>query len=1089
MSKKQLLLIAALGFLLALLSFSMTYAAEPKGLPSFPDPADPQSWVLQRDMTWEDFHPNPVIDWMTDLNPAGLARPSSVSNPGNPSLNRKIIGGLVMIEYLDRKFISRQPQNSDPTGFRMYKEDGTGMEDEITRNPVVSGSQMVADLKYDGDISQVTNADFSQWWADYLNKPQEINNYSTIDEYYRENTYGKWAIDLRPYGPFTIPYFEFETMGYDMSSSFQTYRDVPPSFRSGSSGTSNSPTFDSIAIPFARDSRVPFTDLDFFFMLHAGYDESGVWQQLGMAQFPNRASIPYELGPGPRMLKVEQFFTENPSYLTTYATRYGSTPSATFWRNERDKYAAMVTAGTAADYVFHLQQSDWDWVNAYNAQTQRNTRYVSFTCWEAAVGEWSHMSTASATLTGAGRTIRYSTQGENDGMGTFAHEFGHIGELPDNYQLQWTINNSPLTEPWEIMSRGQLGGPFDYHTRWEVPGIQGGTVPTVATMRNKIVLKAYDAKNNNPSNTVSANGAEADELLEIRVQDLAASTPVVAEVVARNIPLNNKGLYPQLDQYGLKSPNFYKGIHLTFATGTTSAYRDRATRVQTGWTWTYTAQATWMGVEVVDMKGYDSFAPDHGVILTRHANESAGTGTGYTWNVIDSHLYDIAMVDYMVPGQNGAEDDYVAHALGSPYQLWDASFHVGKSFVDTGYYRSEYDPADPHYNDPTPRKLNDSNYDLLWKKAMLKTGSIQRWEPQAGREVASGNTVNEWHDPFNDLHFYILAKTSHDGRTLPGKTEPEQFLSYTIGVRHGSGTAVGGELKMAVADYEEADPGKVAAYWINITNTGDATDIIRVAVDSNWEYALLNDLYAIGAKETVKVPVYVKVPTDNTTLAMTVSAASESNSAKKASVYCGPLLEIANVFVGPGGIANVTYSLKGNVFGFTTFDIDIPYDGSLYKPVALNPIAKGSLLGASPDGVFAANPVYGGQDLIKASFASGAKVDGDGVLFTVSYAVDPAVTALDIPLNATVIKSTLNLAGETFFDLKMQVKPGMLVIGIMGDIDGNGVITPEDAMMLLQMYVGLIPWTTRAQLLGDVNGDGVIDPVDAALILRMVVGG
>jgi len=260
-------------------------------------------------------------------------------------------------------------------------------------------------------------------------------------------------------------------------------------------------------------------------------------------------------------------------------------------------------------------------------------------------------------------------------------------------------------------------------------------------------------------------------------------------------------------------------------------------------------------------------------------------------------------------------------------------------------------------------------------------------------------------------------------------------------------------------------------------------------VDCNWEYTLLNDLYAIGAGETIKVPVYVKVPTDNTTLAMTVNASSETNSGKKANVFCGPILEIANVLAAPGGITNVTYSIKGNIFGFTTFDFDIPYDSSAYKPIALNPISKGALLGSSQDGVFAANPVYGGKDVIKASFASSSKVDGDGVLFTVSYAVDAEIKALDVPLNATVIKASLSLAGEVFSDLKLQVKPGNLIIGIMGDIDGNGLITPEDAMLLLQMYVGLIPWTPRALLVGDINGDGVIDPVDAAMILRMVVGG
>ncbi|MCL1874609.1 MAG: dockerin type I repeat-containing protein, partial [Clostridiales bacterium] len=62
------------------------------------------------------------------------------------------------------------------------------------------------------------------------------------------------------------------------------------------------------------------------------------------------------------------------------------------------------------------------------------------------------------------------------------------------------------------------------------------------------------------------------------------------------------------------------------------------------------------------------------------------------------------------------------------------------------------------------------------------------------------------------------------------------------------------------------------------------------------------------------------------------------------------------------------------------------------------------------------------------------------------------------------------------------------VVGIMGDITGDGLITPEDAIELLQMYVGLIPWTPRALFYGDMNGDGVIDTIDASMILRIVVG-
>ena len=877
MKKTSILFI---GLLVALILVAAPFLSA-QALDTKPDPIDPQSWSLWRDMTWETWRPNPVIDWMTELNPAGLVKPAGIRGAGTAEVMK---GGVVLIDYLDRKFISRQPKGSDPLGFTMYDPDGGGMVDTNTNNPITSALELIADEKYEGDASKVTDADFAEWWADYLNVPSEVNQYTTVDSYYRENSYGQWAVDLIGYGPFTLPYFEFETMGYDMGSNFQTYRDVPPSFRRGTSSGSYS-SFDSVAIALARDtSRAQtgttlFEEVDFFFLVHAGYDESGVWQQFGMFQFPTRQSIPYELGPGPRMLQVEKFFTENPTWLTTYATRYGSLANsgetagvAAFWNGERDKYAALAAEGKANEYVFKLRQADWDWVAGYNNQTQRNTRYVAYTCWEAAVGEWSHMTSASASSTGVtgNRSIRYSTQGESDGRGTFAHEFGHIGQLPDNYQLQWTIDNSPLTEPWEVMSGGQIAGPFGEHTRWQVPGgSQGDSVPTNMTLRNKYVLGHYT---NN-------------DLLNVTVQNLASSTPVVAEVVSRNIPLNNNGFYPQLEQYGLISPNYYKGIRLEFVNNTTSPYRDKATRIQTGWTWTYTARALSMGIEVVDQSGYDSYTPDHGVLLSRTANENSGTGASYTWQVIDSHLYDIALVDYMSEGLDGAEDDYVAYTIGSRAQLFDGAFHVGKSTVDTGYYGSIYDPADPHYNDANPRKLNSSTYNVEWKKAMLKPGSIMRWEEQDGRPVVSGDTVNEWHDPYNDLHIYILAKNWHDGRTLPGNSKPEQFLSYTIGMRHGEGPAVGGNLAVSAKVVEAESWNRVAVVEYTITNVGaTATDIIRLATLGDLETTLLNDLYAIEPGETVTVPVYVSLGQDFTSADLAekntgITVSSETNAA------------------------------------------------------------------------------------------------------------------------------------------------------------------------------------------------------------------
>jgi len=60
--------------------------------------------------------------------------------------------------------------------------------------------------------------------------------------------------------------------------------------------------------------------------------------------------------------------------------------------------------------------------------------------------------------------------------------------------------------------------------------------------------------------------------------------------------------------------------------------------------------------------------------------------------------------------------------------------------------------------------------------------------------------------------------------------------------------------------------------------------------------------------------------------------------------------------------------------------------------------------------------------------------------------------------------------------------------GLWGDADGDGIVTPIDAMLVLQYYVGDI---TAAELnvnVCDVDDDGAVSPIDAMLILQYYVG-
>ena len=108
------------------------------------------------------------------------------------------------------------------------------------------------------------------------------------------------------------------------------------------------------------------------------------------------------------------------------------------------------------------------------------SRYVPWTSWLAAKSVWSHTTYAykgqgeaiDGLPEGAGFNI--SVQGENDGMATFAHEFGHIRDIADNYNNPYDpSDNRSYTGVWELMSRGSFAGPEGTHTRWQIPSLNG----------------------------------------------------------------------------------------------------------------------------------------------------------------------------------------------------------------------------------------------------------------------------------------------------------------------------------------------------------------------------------------------------------------------------------------------------------------------------------------------------------------------------------------------------------------------------------------------------------------------------------------
>ena len=633
-------------------------AQDPPGLAAPPDPVDPRSWVLPEDMTWEDYRPIPGFDW-TD--PAAQPR-------------RKFRAALILGDFQDRTFIVEDAPGSDLAG-----------------NPIGVGN-----------VPRVHVADF---YKDFLiTKPQALNNYHTVNEYWLENSYGVLGIDADAFGPYRMDFKEHE-YGLGGSDAGGGGNACPAGDTCGR-GFDNELLTKSLADVTTGQALNGGRDYDFRFLLHAGYDESGVWQEFGEMKFQTRDDVTDEFG--------------NPDPTKP------------------------------------------NWVP---------TRYIPWTSFFAGEGIWSHATPGVM-----------STQGENDGASTYAHEFSHIMGVLDNYNNPYAnpVRRS-YSGPWDMLSRGTFNGPGGPHNRWQIPPTLGGTMGSHHMLRNKIRL----------------GFSKPGEVLPLERDLLARTGPVIQDIWARAVPLG-----PTAGRLGLH------GI-------TIGMDRDDSPSCSVSSDWRCDGGGyNLYTIEVVDRMGYDSFTPDHGVLIAK--NKPADTAP-FIW-VVDAHPEDFDTADFVRPDGTPA-----MISKGDYRQLADALFHAG-------------------------------------------TGE---------------GTVSEFVDTANRLHFYVLDI----------KRDTEGVLSYRVGVRSldGGGPFARAVSLVALGD-EHAAPGRVAVHRFRVTNTGEGTDLIRVAAstEAGWTTQVAHDVIEVEAGQSKDVAVYVTLPEveegetlDPTTL--TFSIRSETDPTRTAS--------------------------------------------------------------------------------------------------------------------------------------------------------------------------------------------------------------
>jgi hypothetical protein len=165
-------------------------------------------------------------------------------------------------------------------------------------------------------------------------------------------------------------------------------------------------------------------------------------------------------------------------------------------------------------------------------------------------------------------------------------------------------------------------------------------------------------------------------------------------------------------------------------------------------------------------------------------------------------------------------------------------------------------------------------------------------------------------------------------------------------------------------------------------------------------------------------------------------------------------------------------------------DIQISYDKNILTPVDFHRTVLTDTF------AFMSNiGVANGQVNFSGISGAGAQIRGEGHILDVVFRVAPGAAAWTT--------STLAFVEVFLYD----VVPSLISVDhtdtaqftvaadyILGDLNGDGMVTSADALIAQRIAVGLVVATALQQAAGDLNGDGQIDSADVILILRRAVG-
>src|SRR3954452_24054853 len=213
-----------------------------------PAPIDPQNWSFQDNLTWSDYKPLPGTDY---------------SNPDIQPTVKKWKVALVVTDFPDKPFYLSQPAGSSVFG-----------------TPTVQA--------HDVPREQVPN-----FLRDFLNKPQELNHFQTMNRDWMEDYFGKYGVQLDAFGPYRMPSLSYQ---YFMTE-FGGNANLAHCPNSATNPCNKNFRTDARAAWLADVGAAKIAEYDNIFYVSAGEDESATWQEFGSMKFKTQADVTDDFGP------------------------------------------------------------------------------------------------------------------------------------------------------------------------------------------------------------------------------------------------------------------------------------------------------------------------------------------------------------------------------------------------------------------------------------------------------------------------------------------------------------------------------------------------------------------------------------------------------------------------------------------------------------------------------------------------------------------------------------------------------------------------------------------------------------------------